>query len=115
MSTNVFPYSKPLTEQEAADRLGVSKATIERIRKRGEIRFTKVGSRIRYRAEYVDEYLALQETAPCRSASAKSDRTGLVSVTALQTGTRSGSTPSLDRRDALLTAQRTFGRPKSGT
>jgi excisionase family DNA binding protein len=47
-----------LSESEAATRLGVSRMTLQRARKRGEIVFSKVGRRVLYKTSSLLAFLA---------------------------------------------------------
>lgn len=49
------------SEKEAADLLGVARHVLRDARLRDEIRSTKVGGRIHYTREHLDEYLRNQE------------------------------------------------------
>jgi excisionase family DNA binding protein len=49
-----------LTEAEAARRLGVSQATLQRERRRPQIRHVMIGGRPRYTPAHLAEYLAAQ-------------------------------------------------------
>lgn len=60
-----------LGEKQAAKMLGVSRPTLLRIRKKGEIRFYEYGGRIRYKTEFLDEYLKRTERAPAGVEGAK--------------------------------------------
>jgi excisionase family DNA binding protein len=53
-----------LNEAEAAKLLGVSKVTLWRARKAGELKFYRVGgSKVRYAIEHLNEYLTTRERA----------------------------------------------------
>ena len=95
---------KPITEAEAATRLGISKATLARERLAGNIHPVRIGQRIiRYTETILDEYVT-----QCRSTPDKSENSGSRSERARTTGAEPGSTPAHDRHDALLLAQQTF-------
>lgn len=49
---------KLLSEKEAAEFLGISKITLQRKRKVGEIDFYQIGSRILYHPDHLAAYLA---------------------------------------------------------
>lgn len=49
-----------LTEPEAARYLGVCTSTLRLIRRRGEITFARVGRLIRYRRQWVEDYMDKQ-------------------------------------------------------
>lgn len=57
---------KPLTEQAAADYLGVSVGTLRRLRHRRSIGYTIIGRRPRYTVANIEEYLIANEVLPCR-------------------------------------------------
>jgi len=52
-----------LTEDEVALQLAVSKVTLGRIRRRGEIAHRKIGNQVRYIQADVDEYVARSRVA----------------------------------------------------
>ncbi len=49
---------KLLSEPEASSALGISKITLQRKRKDGDISFYRVGGRILYSPSHLEEYLA---------------------------------------------------------
>jgi len=55
-----------LTESEVRELLAVSTPTLWRLRKRGEIRATKVGRLVRFLAKDVDDFLKRNREAPRR-------------------------------------------------
>jgi excisionase family DNA binding protein len=71
-SSKVPEVDALLDERQAADRLGVSVYTLQRIRKRGEIGFTKIGNRYRYTAEAITAYLKSKSVKPCQTSGSKS-------------------------------------------
>ncbi|WP_370287795.1 helix-turn-helix domain-containing protein [Siccirubricoccus soli] len=107
----------PFTEAEGARRLGVSKATLQRERKRGRIRFMMIGGRPRYTLAFLAEYMASREVAPCaeadRSASGKSPATGSASGRAAPCGAGPGSTQLPAKLAEHHSALQIFGKPKS--
>ncbi|HZF98657.1 MAG TPA: helix-turn-helix domain-containing protein [Pseudoxanthomonas sp.] len=91
-------------EAEAARRLGISKATLARVRLAGGIHPIRIGPRvIRYTQAILDEY-----EQKCRNVSAKLETSGSASVPARSSGAARGTTSALDRQSAHLLAQRTF-------
>lgn len=48
-------------EREAAQRIGVSRITLLRARKRGEIGYYRIGSRVVYSESHIREFLAEAE------------------------------------------------------
>jgi len=60
-------FTKVYTEIEAAECLRVSRITLQRIRLRGEIAFSRVGgSRVVYTSKNLTDYLATREQAAFR-------------------------------------------------
>lgn len=97
-----------LTEQQAASELGISKATLTRVRLSGKIQAIRMGQRIiRYTHEALNEYIQ-----QC-SASDKSATTGSPSAPDRSSGAEPGTTPLLDRQSAHRLAQMTFRQRKS--
>jgi hypothetical protein len=95
------------TEAEAAERLGISKATLTRERMVGRIGAIRIGQRIiRYTDEILSEYLRQCE-------SGKSATTGSAGGATPTAGAGPGSTPLLDRPSASRLAQQTFRPRKS--
>lgn len=91
-------------EAEAARRLGISKASLTRERLAGRIHPIRMGQRIiRYTDEILDEYLR-----QCRNAPEQSETTGSPKGQAPASGAGRGTTPALDKRDALHLAQTIF-------
>jgi hypothetical protein len=91
-------------EAEAAKRLGISKATLSRERLARRIFPMRHGQRvIRYTETILDEYRQL-----CRNAPDKSETTGYPNGQAHASGAERGTTPRLDKHDALHLAQTTF-------
>jgi excisionase family DNA binding protein len=111
---NFAPFEKLMTEKEAAAILGMSSDTIQRIRKRGEIAFRKIGGRFKYTMSDLAEYLENQRVAPCQRMenSAKLRASGYRNAPARPSGTPLGSTPIPDKHDALRLAQTIFSAPK---
>ncbi|MCB1469510.1 MAG: helix-turn-helix domain-containing protein [Rhizobiaceae bacterium] len=106
---------KPLSEKDASILLGVSIDTIQRIRKRGEIAFRKIGGRIRYTQADLAEYLEASRVTPCVQSRpvAAATPTTFQNGHAPHTTMPRGSTPQRDKRAAFRSAQITFGKPKS--
>ncbi|MBU8539495.1 helix-turn-helix domain-containing protein [Roseomonas tokyonensis] len=117
------PLPELLTEAEAAKRLGVSAATMQRERKRRRIRHVIIGGRPRYTADHLAEYLTAQEVAPCREADtstpARSPAIGLASGRTAGSGAGPGTILTLDRlaehRSALTILQPQKSRLPSGS
>jgi excisionase family DNA binding protein len=71
---------KLYTEQELADELGVSAATLARARRAEKLPHTRIGNRVRYTAAHLAAYLEAQEC-------------GSTSKTETASGTSAGQTP----------------------
>lgn len=111
----VLPFPQLLTEKEAADSLGVSIDTIQRMRKRGDIAFRKIGGRFKYTAEDLREYIDNQRVGPCQKTTSElqnSEISGYQSAPGRHSTRSHGSTPLPDKRSASALAQATFGKPK---
>jgi excisionase family DNA binding protein len=61
MSTNQYPFIETLSETNAAKMIGISRLTLQRARKRGEISYYRVGTRVLYAAQHIADYLASVE------------------------------------------------------
>lgn len=61
---------KLYTEQELAEKLGVSAATLARARRAEKLPYTRIGNRVRYTAAHLVAYLKAQE---CGSTSRTAD------------------------------------------
>lgn len=100
---------RPFSEQEAANRLGFSKATLMRERIAGKIHPMRHGARvIRYTQAIIDEY-----QSQCRNVSDKSENTGSAKGEAVSNGAGRGTTPTLDKQDVHHLAQSIFKTRKS--
>ncbi|KAJ4853174.1 helix-turn-helix transcriptional regulator [Xylella fastidiosa] len=96
------------TEEEAARRLLVSKATLTRERMAGRIHPIRISTRIyRYSNQIIEEYIQ-----QCRNVQDKSGNTGSVGVPTLKTGIEHGASLLLDGQSAHLLAQRIFKKRK---
>jgi hypothetical protein len=104
--------AKRLTEQQAADWLGISIFTLRRIRKRGEIGYHKIGSAIHYTYDQLLTYLKSTRIEPCRRIDTKSENTTSACTGTAPSGKQPGSTVPLDKHAAYLWAQETFRKPK---
>ena len=104
-----------LREAEAAERLRVSRFTLARYRKNGEIAATELGSRFYYSEAAITEYIERKTIKPCLSQKAafKSGNTISPAMSAPPCGKQPGSTKAPDKQSASLLAQATFGKPKS--
>ena len=103
-----------LTEKEAAEALGVSKATLVRLRRAGRITFTRIRGRIRYTEDHLLAYIE-GETQTCRenerTAPARSGTTGSAAGRTRPPGAGRGSIPQVDRSAAHRLAKTIFGKP----
>lgn len=61
MNTIQYPFVETLSEQNAAKIIGVSRLTLQRARKRGNISYYRVGTRVLYAAQHIADYLASVE------------------------------------------------------
>lgn len=104
--------SDRLSEQKAADWLGVSIFTLQRIRKRGEIGHAKVGNRAQYTLEDLETYIASKSSKPCPTTVSKLENTTSPSTKTPPSGKPLGMTQPLDKHAAFLLAQKTFKTPK---
>ena len=96
------------TEAVAADKLGISKASLMRERIAGRVHPYRIGQRIiRYTDAILSEYLE-----SCRNVPEKSATTGSPNGQAPRNGVARGTTPTLGRHDAHHLAQTIFKRPK---
>ncbi|WP_420798720.1 helix-turn-helix domain-containing protein [Nitratireductor pacificus] len=105
-----------MSEGEAAKALGVSNDTLQRMRKRGDIGYLKVGGRYRYTEQILLEYIESRTVKACAKSESGSEKlpgTGSLSARVRRDGTRPGSTPLPDKQSAFRSAQRTFGKPRS--
>ena len=100
-----------LDEQAVAQRLKVSVYTIQRMRKRGELKAKRIGAQWRYRSDWLREYEDKADT-PCQKISG-SEGSSLNAVATVRPGARAGSIQKADKRDVHRSAQEIFKRPKS--
>lgn len=61
MKTVEYPLIETLNEASAARVLGISRLTLQRARKRGDISHYRVGSRVLYAPNQIADYLASVE------------------------------------------------------
>ncbi|MGO6754898.1 helix-turn-helix domain-containing protein [Rhizobium ruizarguesonis] len=102
-----------MSEKQAAAFLGVSVATLQRIRKREQIAHSLVGSRIRYTYDQLKDFTKLSEQ-PCKTSASKSVTSGFPSgPPAPKSTTPQPSTGGPDKQTAAALAQTTFKKPKS--
>jgi hypothetical protein len=100
-----------LSEAEAAGELGVSVATMRRLRQAGGIRYTRVRMRIKYTRPFLIDYLERETQGLCEgnpNESSKSALTGSANDLTRQTGAEPGSTVSLTKQSAQALALRTL-------
>lgn len=86
------------TEAEAAEYLGVSKMTLQRMRRRGDLKFIRVGGRAKYKQSNLLDFLESQQ---CH-ASASPTNTRSSSAPDRRTGTSNGA--SAGRKSAAVAA-----------
>ncbi|WP_259667490.1 helix-turn-helix domain-containing protein [Rhizobium lentis] len=101
-----------MSEKQAATFLGVSVATLQRIRKREQIAYSLVGSRIRYTYDQLKDFTKLSEQ-PCKISAIKSAASGFPGGPAPKSTTPQHSTAGPDKQTAAALAQTTFKKPKS--
>ncbi|MFQ5564202.1 MAG: helix-turn-helix domain-containing protein [Parvularculaceae bacterium] len=107
------PLPRLLTEREAASRLRIHIATLQRIRRRGEIRFRRVGRQVRYLEDWITEYL---EAAPWPvrndpdNSAITGSRAGRDRTNGIAPGTRK-PLPAIDAQNAKALALRTLRKP----
>ena len=58
---NKLFIAETIDEDEAAEMLGVSKITLQRARKRGEIACYRIGARVLYSPKHIQDYLSSVE------------------------------------------------------
>ncbi len=111
--SNNFAFPKLITEKEAAKMLGISLATIRRVRDSGKITFRRLGGSIKYTEADLFEYLD-NGRVPCKTSNTrdKSENTGCHSEMDRALGAEPGSTSVHDKQSAHRLAQTTFGRPR---
>ncbi|MAW79913.1 MAG: hypothetical protein CMI63_06715 [Parvularcula sp.] len=102
-----------LTEKEAAARLRIHLATLQRIRRRGEIRFKRVGRSIRYREDWLAEYVE-RDSCPEMTNPVSSENTGFHSAQVRKIGIAPGTSglhPAIDAQSAKALALQTLRKP----
>jgi Helix-turn-helix domain len=109
--TEVLSLPVWIEERVLAARWMVHVSTVQRMRKRGEVRAKRIGGRWKYREDWIQEYED-GETA-WRSSSESGNGSSTGGPTA-RTGASAGSIPQLDRHDVHLSAQKIFKSPRSG-
>ena len=105
----VAPLPLWMTERAVAERLGVSIYTVQRMRKRGELKAKRIGRRWKYRDDWIREYE--DEWTPCQSSSESESGSSTGDPTA-PIGVPAGSIQQLDRQDVHRSAQATFKPPR---
>jgi hypothetical protein len=119
MSANSAP-AKLLNDHEAGELLRVKPCTIRNERVRGKLGYTRVGARIFYTVEQINEYLERQKVAACAkddSNPGKSESSGPARnpdvSRAATLGALRGTTSRHDRLGAKALLQRTLMKPAS--
>jgi len=96
-------------EEEAAEILDTSKATVRRERERGRIGYLRLGDRgVRYTDDHLAAYIEQRSVEPCDTESkdlSSSEATGSPSGRRVPLGAEPGSTERLDRHAAHRSAQ----------
>lgn len=113
LATRSKPTPNLLSENDAAEWLGVSIFTVQRERKRGIIGYTMIGSRARYSIADLQAYVDSKSSKPCHNNDFKSENTTSPNTKTLPYGKPLGTTPIPDKQSALALAQKTFTKPKS--
>ena len=111
----VIPLPKTYTEKEAAEALGFSVDTLQRMRAAGKIRYRRLGNgrgRIRYTQFDLEHYLeSCEEGAWQTNDLGNAGLIGSASDPIAQSGAEHGS--RLDKPAALRLAQQTFRQPST--
>lgn len=115
MSGEVRTFYPLLSEGDVANQLGVSVFTVQRMRKRGEIKSKKIRGRWKYRQEWLVEYLEKADNQCDAMTSSASGSTSLSVGAGATCGAPAGTTQIHDRQSAHLSAQATFKRRKSAS
>ena len=105
---------KLFRERAAAAALGISPATLRRMRSRGEIGFVMIGRRPCYTEDILAAYIASKTTTPCDAAGPndleRSGATGSACVPTAPSGAGPGSMPAPDRLAAHRSVQMILSR-----
>lgn len=103
-----------LTERQAAERLGISLSTLQRLRRLGDVSFIQIGRLIKYQEAQLADYL---EASTCSRKSGRdnSENIGFQSARIPRAGAGHGSTPTLDRRAAKALALQTLKKPSNNS
>lgn len=99
-----------LSESQAADKLGVSIATMQRMRKRGDIAWRQIGGRVRYTIDDVRDYIEGARRCANDGDRARSETSGFPSGPTPTLGASLGSIQLPDRQSANQLARQIFGR-----
>jgi hypothetical protein len=102
--------SKLLKEEAAARWLGISKFTLQRIRKRQEISFCEVSGSVRYTIEQLEDYIRSVSKPSCQKDDFKLGSTGSPTGPAPKIGTQPTSMIAPDKQSAHLLAQGIFSK-----
>ena len=98
-------YPTWIEERDLAARFNVSIYTVQRMRKRGELKAKKLGCRWAYREDWLREFED-QEDTPCRKSSGL-EGGSLIGDQTAQTGARAGTIQALG---SLVPGERTAGK-----
>lgn len=98
VTADVVHLPELMTEAEAARRLGVSAATIQRERRKRAIGHVLIGGRPKYTPAHLAAYITSKEVAPCHAAPAPTDlpssaAIGSAGAPGAACGAAPGSTP----------------------
>jgi excisionase family DNA binding protein len=115
MTDDPIRLPRLLDEKDVAAALHCSVATVTRERRRGRLGFTRIGGRIRYTENQVQEYLENQREDPClnNKTDFRSGNTGSADSAAAQTGAGHGLIRDSDRQSAHRLAQQILKKPNS--
>jgi ribosomal protein L22 len=104
-----------MTGTEAAAYLRVKPCTVANERKRNKLGYTRVGARVFYTIEHVNEYLKRQEENTCETTNLGQDKLEITGLARNQgakvrriRGAARGMTPKLDKHVVSALARRTF-------
>jgi helix-turn-helix protein len=101
-----------LTEQQAAEKLGISIYTLQRIRKRREISFISIGRKAKYSEHHLAEYREAQTChAERKPAQTRSADIGSPNAEIRRTGAEPGITTQGARHAAQALAKQILSAP----
>ena len=113
---NVLDLDRLYTEPEAAKALRLRLYALQRLRLENKIGYIRLSPRkVAYRGAHLASFLEASEIQQCPKKSPKSENTGSANGLTGQAGIEPGSTTKLDRQSVHLSAQATFGKPRSAS